>query len=161
MSVSETIALIGWGAIGKRVAELLAERKSAVKIGAVAVRDRSASRDGLPVGAALIENPAELTTTGAGLVVEAAGRSSVLPWGEAALSAGMDFAVSSTSAFVDDALFQRLKDVAASSGAKLIIPPAHWAASMRFRLQAGFQSQVSNIASSSRQKPGRARSPLS
>ncbi|MGH8009076.1 MAG: aspartate dehydrogenase, partial [Candidatus Binatia bacterium] len=106
MSVSETIALVGWGAIGKRVAGLLAERNSAVRIGAVAVRDRAAFRDGLPAGAVLIENPAELATTGASLVVEAAGRPSVLPWGEAALSAGMDFAVSSTSAFVDDALFQ-------------------------------------------------------
>jgi aspartate dehydrogenase len=123
MSVSETIALVGWGAIGKRVAGLLAERNSAVRIGAVAVRDRAAFRDGLPAGAVLIENPAELATTGASLVVEAAGRPSVLPWGEAALSAGMDFAVSSTSAFVDDALFQRLKDAAAASGAKLIIPP--------------------------------------
>ncbi len=123
MSVSETIVLIGWGAIAKRVAELLARRKSAVKIGAVAVRDRSASRDGLPSGAVLIEDPTELAATGAGLVVEAAGRPSVLKWGEAALFAGMDFAVSSTSAFVDDAIFKRLEDIAAISGAKLIIPP--------------------------------------
>lgn len=123
MSVSETIILVGWGAIAKRVAELLAERNSSVKIAAVAVRDRSASREGLPAGAMLIEDPAELVVSGASLVVEAAGRSSVLPWGEAALSAGMDFAVSSTSAFVDDALFQKLKDAASASGAKLIIPP--------------------------------------
>lgn len=123
MLVSESIVLIGWGAIGKRVAALLAERKSPVKIGAVAVRDRSVTRDGLPVSAILIEDPAELAATGARLVVEVAGRPSVLPWGEAALSAGMDFAVSSTSAFVDDAIFQRLKDIAAIRGAKLIIPP--------------------------------------
>lgn len=123
MSESEVVAFVGWGAISKRVAELLAERKSCVKIGAIAVRDRSASREGIPAGAVLIEDPAELAATGASLVVEAAGRPSVLPWGEAAFAAGMDFAVSSTSAFVDDALFQRLKDVAAVSGAKLIIPP--------------------------------------
>jgi aspartate dehydrogenase len=123
MSGSEKIVLVGWGAIGKRVAELLTERKGAVKIVAVAVRDRSTSRDGLPPGATLIEDPAELAATGAGLVVEAAGRPSVLAWGEAALRAGMDFAVSSTSAFVDDAIFKRLKEIAAISGAKLIIPP--------------------------------------
>jgi aspartate dehydrogenase len=81
MSESEVVAFVGWGAISKRVAELLAERKSCVKIGAIAVRDRSASREGIPAGAVLIEDPAELAATGASLVVEAAGRPSVFAMG--------------------------------------------------------------------------------
>lgn len=123
MSASEKIVLIGWGAIGKRVAELLAERKSEAKIVAVAVRNRAVVREGLPAEAILIEEPAELSSIDASLVVEAAGRASVLPWGEAALSAGMDFVVSSTSAFVDDAIFQRLNEIAAQNGVQVIIPP--------------------------------------
>lgn len=123
MSGYETIALIGWGAIGKRVADILYERKSPIKIGAVGVRDISLSREGLPVGAMLIEDPTELASTGASLIVEVAGRSSVLPWGKAALSQGKDFVVSSTSAFVDDMVFLELKQIATKSGARLIIPP--------------------------------------
>ncbi|MEJ5081237.1 aspartate dehydrogenase [Ochrobactrum sp. MYb379] len=123
MSASEKIVLIGWGAIGQRVAELLAERKSSAKIVAVAVRDKTIARDGLPAEAILIEDPAELGLIHASLAIEAAGRASVLPWGEAALSAGMDFVVSSTSSFVDDAIFQRLNKTATRNGTKLIIPP--------------------------------------
>jgi len=123
MSVSEKIVLIGWGAIAKRVAELLAERKSAAKIVAVAVRDKTIAREGLPAEVLLIEDPAELALIDASLAIEAAGRASVLPWGEAALSAGMDFVVSSTSAFVEDTIFQQLNERAARNGKKLIIPP--------------------------------------
>lgn len=123
MSASEPIALIGWGAIGQRVAALLAQRQSPVQIAAIAVRDASGPRDGLPEGAALIVTPDELAATGARLVVEAAGRGSVLAWGKAALAAGMDFAVSSTSAFVDDAAFARMQALARTHGAKLLIPP--------------------------------------
>lgn len=123
MSASEKIVLIGWGAIGQRVVELLAERKSAAKIVAVAVRDKTIAREGLPAEALLIEDTAELASINASLAVEAAGRASVLPWGEAALSAGMDFVVSSTSAFVEDTILQRLNEKAAQNSAKLIIPP--------------------------------------
>jgi len=123
MSGSEKIALIGWGAIGRRVADLLKERNCGVEIAVVAVRDSSVSRPGLPQGAALIDDPADLAATGVALVVEMAGRASVLPYGVAALSQGMDFAVSSTSAFVEDGCFLQLQSLAAENGCKLIIPP--------------------------------------
>ncbi|WP_313028655.1 aspartate dehydrogenase [Brucella sp.] len=123
MSGSERIALIGWGAIGSRVAGLLLKRKCPVDIVAVAVRDRSRSREGLPDGALLIDDPQDLAATQASLVIEMAGRSSVIPYGMAALSHGMDFAVSSTSAFVEAGRLEELQALAAQKGCKLIIPP--------------------------------------
>lgn len=123
MSVSENICLVGWGAIGRRVAQLLDERCSPARIAAVAVKDRSQERVGLPEGAALIENPSELSGLDISLVVEVAGRTSVKPWGEATLAAAIDFAVSSTSAFVDDDLLATLLKLAETHGAKLLIPP--------------------------------------
>jgi len=123
MSGSERIALVGWGAIGSRVAGLLSERKSPVDIAAVAVRDRLVSREGLPDGALLIDDPKDLAATGVTLVVEMAGRASVIPYGMAALSHGMDFAVSSTSAFVEAERFVQLQRLALEKGCKLIIPP--------------------------------------
>lgn len=123
MSASEAICLVGWGAIGSRVAQLLAEREAPVRIAAVAVRDISRERSGLPQGAVLIQDPSELAGLDLGLVVEVAGRSSVMPWGRAALAGGMDFAASSTSAFVDDDALARLVGLAGAHGTRLLIPP--------------------------------------
>lgn len=123
MSASERICLIGWGAIGTRVADLLTKGGSDAKIVAIAVRDATQPRDNLPDGAAVIESPDELAATGATLVVEAAGRATVAPWARTALGQGSDFAVSSTSAFVDDALLSELAGIAKANNAKLLIPP--------------------------------------
>lgn len=122
MSASEAIALIGWGAISGQVARMLDDRVAPVRIVAVGVRDASHARD-VPDGAAVIDDPDALAGTGATLVVEAAGRASVDPWGSAALATGADFAVSSTSAFVDDAVLARLRGLAQAHGARILIPP--------------------------------------
>lgn len=123
MSGSELrLALIGWGAIGTHVAALLAERGAPVRIVAVGLRD-TGPREGLPEGARVIADPADLAACRPDLVVEAAGRGSVAAWGAAALAAGIDFAVSSTSAFVDADLLGRFVTLARENGAKLIVPP--------------------------------------
>lgn len=116
------LVLIGWGAIGRRVAALLAERGAAVKIVAVGLRDASHMRD-LPHGAEVLTDPAKLAAIPADLVVEAAGRGSVAGWGRAALTTGRDFAVSSTSAFVDEVLFAELLALAKAKRAHLFVPP--------------------------------------
>lgn len=120
------LVLVGWGAIGSRVAALLAERAAPVRVVAVAVRDAS-PREGLPEGAALLTRPDEIALLPPDLmpdlVVEAAGRASVAPWGRAALSLGADFAVSSTSAFVDPALLAELTELARANKTQMLIPP--------------------------------------
>lgn len=120
------VAFIGWGAIARRVAGLLAERNMPVRIVAVATRDTVSPPEGLPEGCRHISSPEELTD-GAGempaLVLEAAGRGSVAPFGRAALAAGMDFAVSSTSALVEGELLEEFLALAASTGAQILVPP--------------------------------------
>ena len=106
------LALIGWGAISRRIAALLAERDSrpAIAIVAVGVRNPASALD-IPAGSRLVTNPQDFATLDLDLVVEAAGREAVGIWGEAALGHAPAFAVASTSAFCDDALLDRL-DVA-------------------------------------------------
>lgn len=123
MSAYEPICLVGWGAIGQRVADLLAARHSPVRIVAIAVRDPGRCREGVPEGVPLLSGPEEVAQTGARLVVEAAGRESVLPFGRAALSAGMDFAVSSTSAFTDGDVMAELVSMAKRNGRQILVPP--------------------------------------
>lgn len=124
MSASDLrIVLVGWGAISSRVATLLANSKAPVRIVAVAVRDTGKPRDDLPDGARLLTSPNALETVPADLVIEAAGRGSVAVWGRKALSLGVPFAVSSTSAFADPGLLEELVALAAEKGSALLIPP--------------------------------------
>lgn len=117
------ICFVGWGAIAGRVGELLAERKPAgVEIVAVAVRDVGQVRDNLPEGARLISSTDELARLDVDMVIEVAGRPAVAIWGEAALRHAASFVVSSTSAFCDDALHERLLAVARETGSRIVMP---------------------------------------
>ncbi len=115
------LALVGWGAIGRTVAAKL--DPDDVSVVAVAVRDAASPRTDLPSSTRLISTPDDLTDLRPDLVVEAAGRDSVGPWGRASLAAGVDFVVSSVSAFADAALLDELRLLAVNTGAQLQIQP--------------------------------------
>lgn len=112
------LVLIGWGAIGTEVARLLAARAAPVDLVAVAVRDV-----GRQLPHAVITSPAELASLRPDLVVEVAGRAAVMPWGEAALAAGADFAPASTSAFADAGTLDQLRAIARAHRRQILIPP--------------------------------------
>jgi aspartate dehydrogenase len=114
------LVLVGWGAIGRRVAQLLAERGAPVDLVAVAARSRP---EELPAGAQWLQSPGELAGVAPQLVVEAAGRAAVEPWGQAALGCAPALIVSSTSAFCDDGVLDRLLATADRHGSRILIPP--------------------------------------
>jgi len=113
------LVLVGWGVIGAEVARLLSP---AVTLVGVAIRDVGLARNGLG-DVPLIHDPSALATLAPDLVVEAAGRAAVLPWGRAALEAGADFAPASTSAFAVDAVLAELVGLAKAAGRQVLIPP--------------------------------------
>ena len=117
------LCFVGWGAIARRVGELLSERHPhGVNIVAVAVRDHHRQRQDLPAEVRLISEPGELAGLDIDMVIEAAGRDAVAVWGEAALRYAASFIVSSTSAFCDDALLDRLVSVAKETGSRIVVP---------------------------------------
>ncbi|MGX1788211.1 aspartate dehydrogenase [Bosea sp. NPDC055332] len=118
------IALIGWGAISRRVAALLSNSPSAGDIAIVAVGARSTARaQDIPSGAVLVTDPGQLAGLQLDLIVEAAGRDAVAIWGEAALRSAPAFAIASASALTDAALLERLLASAEACGSQLILPP--------------------------------------
>ena len=117
------VVLVGFGAIGSAVARILDQRGHGGLIKAIALRDATRARTGLPQGVPVITDPGALAEIDAGMVVEVAGRDSVAPWGRAALSRGLTFAVSSTSALSDSALLAELVALAQAHATQLIIPP--------------------------------------
>ena len=113
------VALIGWGAIGTATAGYLTD--TPVDIVAVGVRDAERERAELPTGAIVITEPDQLNGLDLDVVAEAAGRESVGSWGRAALSSGVDFIVSSVSAFADPSLLEELRSLAVAHGASVQI----------------------------------------
>ena len=80
-------------------------------------------RPDLRAEARLIAGPQELGQIEAAIVIEAAGRHTVVPWGRAALGAGLDFVVTSVSAFADPGVLDNLIDLGVRNGAQIHIPP--------------------------------------
>jgi aspartate dehydrogenase len=117
------IALIGWGAINRRVAELLSLRSSdVVAIVAIGKRDAAAAAS-LPATARILTTPEALAGLDLDLVVEAASRDAVALWSDSALRNARGLVVTSTSAFCDTGLLDRLIRLADEHGSQLIIPP--------------------------------------
>jgi aspartate dehydrogenase len=116
------VVLVGWGAIARNVAGRLIDRKSNVTLVGIATRTPPRPDRELPDRARWLSTPSELREILPDLVVEAAGRSAVEPWGLESLRCSPAFAVSSTGAFSDDALLQRLLDQAELCGSQILVP---------------------------------------
>jgi aspartate dehydrogenase len=121
--MGETVAIIGYGAIGQVLAAGLAE-EGGPRLAAVLVRPRQLDEAtaALPSGVAVVTTLAELLATRPGLVVESAGQGAVREHGRAVLASGTDLMVVSTGALADDALLDELRAVAAGSGARILVP---------------------------------------
>lgn len=112
------LVLVGWGAIARRVWDLLPAGATLVGVGL-----RPGSVAELPDGVVRMDGPEGLAALAPDLVIEAAGRAAVAPWGMAALTAGADFVPTSTSALTDAALLDQLVSAARGAGRQLVIPP--------------------------------------
>ena len=117
------IGVVGWGAISRRLVQLLNDRQVPAEIAAVGVQDLDKPRFDLPVNATLLPTPDGLRGLSLDLVIEAAGREAVESWGRAALACAPAYAVSSTSAFTGENVLDRLLRVAEAHGSQIIVPP--------------------------------------
>ena len=114
--VSQRIALIGFGAIGRIVA-------AEGDVAAVLVRERylESTRRALP-GVAVVASIGDLLGAGPDLVVECAGQPAVREYGEAVLAGGTDLMVISTGAFGDRAFLDSMCSEAQRAGRRMLLP---------------------------------------
>jgi aspartate dehydrogenase len=117
------VAFIGWGAIARRAAGLLAGRNDRIEIVGVATRSRVRSGSEKPDDATFLDSPEALRNLAPDIVVEAASREAVGQWGTASLQCAKAFVVCSTSAFAEDTCLSRLVDEAERSGSQIMLPP--------------------------------------
>ncbi|MBM0205298.1 hypothetical protein JNW90_21335 [Micromonospora sp. STR1s_5] len=119
----ETVAIIGYGAIGKVIAGGLLD-ENGPKLHAVLVRPQQLdeARANLPPGVRVVTTLAELLLSRPNIVVESAGQGAVREHGAGILSAGADLIVASTGALAEDDLLGQLRRTAAAAGVRIMIP---------------------------------------
>ncbi|MBP7064852.1 aspartate dehydrogenase [Ferrovibrio sp.] len=113
------VGLIGYGAIGRVVAESIAAEADITLVG-VLLRPGSA-RD-VPANLPVAGDAAALLALGPRVVVEAAGHAGLHAHAEALLRGGVDLLVASVGALADAALESRLRAAADAGGGRVLIP---------------------------------------
>jgi aspartate dehydrogenase len=121
--MAESVAIIGYGAIGQVLAAGLV-RGAGPRLVAVLVRPRQVeeARAALPSGVAVLTTLAELLAVRPGLVVESAGQGAVREHGGEVLFSGTDLMIVSTGALADRTLLDELQTATAASGSRILIP---------------------------------------
>jgi aspartate dehydrogenase len=114
------VGLIGFGAIGRRVAELIgAGSIKNAEICAVLVRDPTRHEG---VSRPLVGSLEELFAASPDVVVEVAGHEALASYGEQVLRRGLTLVTTSAGVLADDAFRSRLIQVAVESGGRLVLP---------------------------------------
>jgi aspartate dehydrogenase len=120
------VLLIGMGALGRHVASALRMESSRVRLSILvrpqyvaAVRARAGE---VAPGELEVVSSIEKLREFPELAIECAGHSAVADFGEACLTSGMDFLVTSVGALTDIGLLQRLERASRTHMGKLMIP---------------------------------------
>jgi aspartate dehydrogenase len=116
------VALVGYGAINRRVAAMVMENVAG-PTEIVAIARRNVVNASVPPGARFLHRPADLLDVRPDIVVEAASREAVGEWGEAALGVARAYIVCSASAFTDETLHDHFRAIAEDAGSRLVISP--------------------------------------
>jgi aspartate dehydrogenase len=122
-----TIGLIGFGAIGRAVAEAVVDgRAGRARLGAVLVRSPQKVEPGADerFGCRFFADAANFLDTRLDLVVEAAGHDAVRAYAEPILRADKDLMVVAIGAFADADLWERVTRLAHDRGRRLYLPSA-------------------------------------
>ncbi|MDB5849387.1 MAG: hypothetical protein JWP29_3139 [Rhodoferax sp.] len=121
--MAQRIALIGYGAIGQSVHQLLQLHGAGqAEVVAVLVRDTAGLVDTPQVAPLLCTTLAEVLRSQPTLVVECAGHQAVDAHGVAVLLAGIELLVASVGSLADAAREQALRQAAQQSHRQLILP---------------------------------------
>lgn len=117
------VALIGYGAIGQAVLQILkaSTRAAGIEVVGVLVRPGHAEKaNGCSVP--VFERLSDLLARQPHIVAETATQSAAEEYGEAILAAGCDFLITSSGALTNDTFFDRLRAKADERGHRILIP---------------------------------------
>jgi aspartate dehydrogenase len=143
------IGLIGFGTIGRDVAQGIAEGKAGnAELKAVLVRRLSSVDQELGSGVLVTDNEADFLGVDVDLVVEAAGHGAVQAHGVNVLQSGRDLIVVSVGAFCDQSLYDAVWAAAEKAQRRVIVPSA--AVAGLDRIAAGAQGRLDSVTLTTR-----------
>jgi Predicted dinucleotide-utilizing enzyme len=118
-----SVGLIGYGAIGRVVADALSKVNGLLLVGLL-VRDASLQRTAaeVPDGVEVTTQAEELLAKRPQIVVECAGHAGLHMHAETLLRGGADLLIASVGALADASLESRLRNAAAAGGSRMLIP---------------------------------------
>ncbi len=119
------IGVIGFGTIGRAVARAIRDnRAGSVRLVAVLVRDvnKVSAAEVEPLACKVTADADEFFAVDTQVIIEAAGHAAVRQYAERSLRSGRDMLAVSAGAFVDDDLLAAIKNTAAESGRRFMIP---------------------------------------
>lgn len=116
------VVIVGWGAIAHACYEVLDTRGSPVELVGIGIRPGVTIVDPRIERVPRLSSPEELSTVEPDVVLEAASRSAVKPWGSAALALGKDFIPCSVGAFCNAEVFDEILRAAHRGGGQVLIP---------------------------------------
>jgi len=116
------VGLIGYGSIGRLVAQALVAGKVEDAVLTGILRARPGAEPAPPPGIAIAGDLAALLATAPTVVVETAGHAALREHGAAVLGAGCDLLTVSVGALADDSLLASLEDAARRTGRRLLVP---------------------------------------
>jgi aspartate dehydrogenase len=115
------ILIVGFGAIGEELADLLRAAGPPGYALGVLLRRGSPTRPGVPEGCAVLGGPEDIPAFDPALVVEAAGHGAVREVVPACLAFGLSVLISSAGALHDDALRESLVSAATRGRGRIIL----------------------------------------
>jgi aspartate dehydrogenase len=119
----ETVAIIGFGAIGRVLAEFLLADPAGPRLVAVAIRSNAeAARAALPPQVAVAGNLAELLQMRPDLAVECAGQAALASFAPGLLAAGIDVMAASTGALARPGVLEDWLPSGAPHRGRLFVP---------------------------------------
>ncbi|WP_257352178.1 aspartate dehydrogenase [Pseudalkalibacillus decolorationis] len=146
------IGLIGYGGIGKEVANyLMSQSSESATLCGILVRDPSKVATYVPSNVMLTSNPDSFFCMGHDVVIEAAGHEAVRQYGYRTLSCGAHLILVSAGALADESLHKDLESAASKSMKQIIIPSA--AIGGLDRIRAASYNEIEEIKLITRKPP--------
>lgn len=146
-----SVGIIGYGTLGKTLANYIEAEQGNVELKAVLVRNLPESLDPSSLNYMVTNHEEDFFNLGLDVIIESAGHNAVHLYGEKTLSSGSSFIILSVGALGNEELYNTLREAAKRYDKQIIIPSA--AIAGLDRIAAGVLGEIDEISLITKKPP--------